>query len=202
MTHFNKTANDWDTPEKITLNEKYSKQIKSLIGHKKNKRILDVGCGTGLLISNFQSDVNTLIGVDTSEGMLEVFNKKFEDKPNIKSYLINLEEEDLSEEKFDLIISSMAFHHLKQPSKMIEKLKTMLTEDGAIAIIDLDLEDGSFHPDPKNMGVFHSGFSNVTTASWAKKANFENSHREIIHTINKNEKNYPIFLAIYSNHIF
>ena len=202
MTHFNKTANEWDTPEKILLNENYANRIKSLIAPKNNNKILDLGCGTGLLISNFQNDENILIGVDTSEGMLDVFNKKFKNNSNVKSYLLNLEESDLHEDKFDLIVSSMAFHHLKQPDKIIEKLKKLLTPSGCIAIIDLDLEDGSFHPDPKNMGVYHSGFSIETTNMWADKANFKNTYREIIHTINKNEKSYPVFLVIYSDNTF
>ena len=201
MTHFNKTANEWDTPEKILLNEKYANRIKSLIALNNKSKILDLGCGTGLLISNFQNNENILIGVDTSEGMLEVFNKKFVNNTNVRSHLLNLEENDLDENKVDLVVSSMAFHHLQHPDKMLEKLKKMLSPDGSIAIIDLDFEDGSFHPDPKNMGVYHSGFSNETTKMWADKAKFKNMHREIIHSINKNEKSYPIFLAIYSDKI-
>ncbi len=199
MTHFNKSANEWDTPEKIILNEKYSETIKSLIPSKHPKKVLDLGCGTGLLISNFQNNQSTLIGVDTSVGMLEVFNKKFAGLSNVKSYLLNLEEESFSEGQFDLIISSMAFHHLKKPKQMIEKLRKLLSTEGVIAIIDLDEEDGSFHPDPKNMGVFHSGFSQATTAMWAKEAHFKHSHRKIIHTMTKNDKSYPIFLALYSD---
>lgn len=199
MTHFNQTANEWDTPEKEVLNKRYSERIKSLIPPKKIRKILDLGCGTGLLISNFQNENNTLIGVDTSEGMLSVFNEKFKNKANTKSFLLNLEENDFNEKNFDLIVSSMAFHHLRQPDQMIKKLKKLLTSDGVIAIIDLDQEDGSFHPDPKNMGVFHSGFSNETTSSWINEANFKQVHREIIHTIHKNNKSYPVFLAIFSN---
>lgn len=201
MTHFNKTADQWDTLEKIILNEQYSKRIKSLIPHNKMSKILDFGCGTGLLISNFQNEENILIGVDTSEGMLEVFNNKFKNLKNTKSYLLNLEENDLNEGQFDLIVSTMTFHHLKQPDQMIKKLKKMLASDGVIAIIDLDQEDGSFHPDPANMGVFHFGFSNEMTNTWADQVKLERPHREIIHTINKNNKSYPVFLAIFSNNL-
>ena len=201
MTHFNKSANEWDTFEKIVQSEKYSERIKCLIHPKNHKKVLDLGCGTGLLISNFQSDGNTLIGVDTSAGMLEVFNKKFAGLSNVMSYLLNLEEDTLNESQFDLIISSMAFHHLKQPQEMIAKLKELLSPEGIIAIIDLDQEDGSFHPDPKNMGVYHSGFSQSVTDLWAKNSNFKHFHRETINTISKNDKSYPVFLALYSDNV-
>lgn len=199
MTHFNKIANEWDSPEKIILNEQYSSRIKSLIPEKFPNKILEIGCGTGLLGSNFLTESNTFLGIDTSQGMLEVFDQKFKNDKNAKSLLINLEENELAKAGFDLIISSMAFHHLKRPDLMLLKLKSMLSNNGVIAIIDLDKEDGSFHPDPNNMGVFHSGFSDETTQSWASKSNFIKTHREIIHTINKNGKSYPLFLAIFFN---
>lgn len=199
MTHFNKVANEWDTPEKVILNEEYSTRIKNLIFEKNPKKILEIGCGTGLLGSNFLNDNNTLLGIDTSEGMLEVFNQKFKDLKNVRSLSLNLEESELNETGFDLIISSMAFHHLKRPDLMLLKLKKALSENGSIVIIDLDKEDGSFHPDPSNMGVFHFGFSDELTQSWASKANLKRANREIVHTIIKNDKSYPLFLDIYTN---
>lgn len=199
MTHFNQSANTWDTPEKVKLNEHYAQKIKSLIKNKHPKKILEVGCGTGLLGSQFVEESNVLIGIDTSTGMLEVFNQKFSGNKNVKSQLLNLEVEDLDESNFDLIISAMAFHHLKDPGSMLIKLKQRLSANGSVAVIDLDLEDGSFHPDPAKMGVFHSGFSKETTDSWGKAAGFSEVHREIVHTIAKNDKEYPIFLTVFSH---
>lgn len=199
MTHFNKIATEWDTPEKIITNEQYSSRIKSLLVEKNPKKILEVGCGTGLLGSHFLNENSTLLGIDTSEGMLGIFNKKFLTHKNAKSLLLNLEEKNLDENEFDLIISSMAFHHLKSPELMVTKLKNKLSKNGAIAIIDLDKEDGSFHPDPHKMGVFHSGFSEEETQHWATQSNFKKMHREIINTIIKNNKSYPLFLTIFYN---
>ena len=55
----------------------------------------------------------------------------------------------------------------------------------------------SFHPDPKNMGVHHFGFSKDQNISWAKETGVELLERKIVHTVEKNEKAYPIFLAVY-----
>ncbi len=201
MSHFNQVANSWDTPEKTIQNQKYAHKITSLMHTPINSplKILEVGCGTGLLGSQFVFGNNQLIGIDTSAGMLEVFDKKFNGNINIYSRLLNLEEEDLNEGNFDLIISAMAFHHLKKPESMLFKLKKMLSPKGVIAVIDLDFEDGSFHPDPKNMGVHHSGFSEETTQKWSKLGGFSEYSREIVNTIEKNDKNYPIFLSMFFN---
>jgi ubiquinone/menaquinone biosynthesis C-methylase UbiE len=192
MNHFNQIANTWDSSDKIEMSTLYAQKIKSVIVRKDSIKILEVGCGTGLLGSYFTDNNNQLIGVDTSSGMLDVFNKKFSKNDKIKSYLINLEKETLEESAFNLIISSMAFHHLKNPKAMITKLKNMLSSDGQIIIIDLDKEDGSFHPDPKNMGVEHFGFSKFETDLWGK------NQREIINVMKKDKKEYPIFMAVFN----
>ncbi len=197
MSHFNSQANQWDTPEKITQNKAYSELIKKHLSHTSGIKILEVGCGTGLLGSQFLNHDNSLLGIDTSEGMLKVFSEKFNSNPLVSARLLNLEEEELNNEKFDLIISSMAFHHLKNPAKMLAKLSGYLNPNGLIAIIDLDQEDGSFHPDPKNMGVHHFGFSETQTNQWAKSARLTKKPREIAHTINKNDKQYPLFLEFF-----
>jgi ubiquinone/menaquinone biosynthesis C-methylase UbiE len=191
-------ANSWDTPEKIALSAHYADRIRSHLKSKNPAKILEVGCGTGLLGANFLNETSTLLGVDTSKGMLDVFNEKFKGL-KARSVLLNLEEEELHENNFDLIISSMAFHHLKNPAAMINKLKKLLAPGGAIAVIDLDAEDGTFHPDPANMGVFHFGFSDETTRSWGSSAEFKDYSREIVHNIEKNDKLYPLFLAIFLN---
>lgn len=196
MSHFNQVANTWDTPEKIALNQVYAEKIKTLSGKKHFHKILEVGCGTGLLGANFVEANNILIGVDTSEGMLGVFSEKFLLNENVHAHLLNLEKEELTENNFDLIISSMAFHHLKAPEQMLGTLKSKISQEGIIAVIDLDKEDGTFHPDPVKMGVHHFGFSSETAESWAKAHGLK-MKREIIHVTHKNDKDYPIFLALF-----
>lgn len=198
MTHFNQVANQWDTPEKIQLNQKYADEIKSLTANHGFKKILEVGCGTGLLGSFFMTESNEFLGIDTSSGMLDIFNKKFGHLPNVRSALLNLEDQELNEKEFDLIVSTMAFHHLVSPEEMLIKLKGELTTDGFMAIIDLDQEDGTFHPDPVKMGVHHFGFSAEENAHWAAQAGLKMKERKIIHTTFKNEKAYPIFVALYT----
>ncbi len=196
MEHFNQAANTWDTPEKINQSIHYAKEISKHLKEEPLK-ILEVGCGTGLLGSQFVKGQNQLIGVDTSEGMLEVFNSKFKNNPNVKSFLINLEKENITEQDFNLIISSMAFHHLINPITMLEKLKRLAQRNAVIAIVDLDEEDGSFHPDPKKMGVHHFGFSKKTIESWGVSAGLTLLEHKIVNKIEKNEKAYPIFLAVF-----
>jgi ubiquinone/menaquinone biosynthesis C-methylase UbiE len=196
MSHFNQLANSWDTPEKILQNTKYANEVKEIISNKNPKRILEVGCGTGLLGSQFITNENFLLGIDMSTEMLKVFDDKFKNF-HTRSLILNLETHDLPETQFDLIISSMAFHHLKTPLDILNKLKNHLSPNGAIAVIDLDEEDGTFHPDPKNMGVFHFGFSSLTMEKWAKLIEARSFYRKTINVIAKNNKEYPVCLSVF-----
>ncbi len=194
MNHFNQLSKEWDRPEKIQQNIDYAAIIKNSLKFTPLK-ILEVGCGTGLLGQQFVNDENSLLGIDTSSGMLEVFNKKFSANPRVSSLMIDLETQSIHE-KFDLIISSMTFHHLKNPKIMIERLSVNLLPGGVLAVIDLDSEDGSFHSDPANMGVHHFGFAAEVIADWG--SGFAKLERQIINVIKKNEGEYKVFLALFT----
>ncbi len=84
--------------------------------------IMDFGAGTGLFGLEFLGIAKSLTGVDTSEGMLAVFDKKTDGSKNINSINVDLEKESL-DKRFDLIISSMAFHHIERPKSLLIKLK-------------------------------------------------------------------------------
>ncbi|WP_419172517.1 class I SAM-dependent DNA methyltransferase [Halobacteriovorax sp.] len=195
MSHFNHAANTWDSEDKIKLMGELAQKTLQVLNISKEVDILDFGCGTGLFGLEFINIAKSITGVDTSHGMLEVFNKKTSDQDHIRSINIDLEKDDL-DEKFDLIISSMTFHHLDSPDKMTLKLASMLRDGGKMAIVDLETEDGSFHPDPKAMGVKHFGFSNEEIVGWADAAGL-NVEITTINTRTKNLKKYNQFLAVF-----
>ena len=157
MTHFNDQAAQWDSDDKIKMMMGLAEKTKEILNLSAPLEIMDFGCGTGLFGLEFADYASGLLGVDTSAGMLEVFNQKTNGVEKISSMLIDLEHEDLPK-KFDLIVSSMAFHHLAAPDQMLMKMKQMLNPGGRMAIVDLDEEDGTFHPDNRAMGVKQSIF--------------------------------------------
>ena len=195
MSHFNHVANEWDSPEKIQLITKLANKTREIINLGGNLDVLDFGCGTGLFGMAFLENAKSMTGIDTSESMLEEFKKK-SSAVNTETLLVDLESEEINRE-FDLIVSSMAFHHLCEPSIVFNKLFKMLRAGGKIIIVDLEEEDGSFHPDPNAMGVKHFGFSRSEIDNWCLNL----SVRKEIYTINKvtkSEKTYAQFLAVFT----
>ncbi|WP_019615364.1 class I SAM-dependent DNA methyltransferase [Psychromonas ossibalaenae] len=138
----------------------------------KTMQIMDFGSGTGLLLEKIAPFVGRITAVDISSSM----NKILEDKSDNLGCELEILEIDLSksslDKKFDRIISSMTMHHIEDIQKMFKNFYSMLSDNGVIAIADLDIEDGSFHT--QNTGVYHFGFDRETFLNAAKQAGFKN----------------------------
>lgn len=195
--HFNEAARSWDSPEKAERSAVFARMIKERVKLPGRARVLDIGCGTGLLSFQFRGEAGAIVGVDTSAGMLEVFREKAREVPGAEALELDLEKQELEgQEPFDLIVSSLAFHHLRDPAAMLARLRKALAPEGRIAVIDLDLEDGTFHAEPAGMGVHHNGFSAEHAVAWAKAAGLRLVSREVVHELVKHGKRYPVFLAV------
>lgn len=199
MSKFDVAALTWDEkPARVNIARAVAEGIKRQINLKPDFKVLDFGCGTGLVSFFLADSVGQIVGLDSSKGMVEVFNRKAtENGIKAVAYQIDLFNEDFEEKEFDLIVSSMVFHHIKEPAEMLKRLSKHLKNGGYIAVADLVKEDGSFHDD--NEGVEHFGFDIDGFAGYLKEAGFEDIKSQIVFEVEK-EKNgekrtYPVFLV-------
>lgn len=199
-SHFDTSAASWDTPEKVKGAQKNAlavqNALKQIDPNFKVHALLEIGCGTGLLGQQLLDVDTPYYGIDASSEMLKVLKQKMP-APHIHALNLDIESSELPLFDYNLMISQMAFHHLKEPAQVLKKLN--LVPGRYFAIIDLDKEDGSFHHDPKAQGVHHSGFSRSEIENWAQNSGLTLSHYEILGTKQKNGKEYPLFLALLSS---
>jgi len=195
VDNFANKSKSWDMGSKRVQNAKgIAEHIIKNIKLEPHMKIMDFGAGTGLLSYFIAPYVHTIVAVDNSPSMLEVFKEKspeFECKTEVLE--LDLSQDDI-DEKFNGIISSMTIHHLEDTKALFTKLYNMLEENGFIAIADLDSEDGSFHSD--NRGVFHFGFERETLETIAKEVGFKNIHFELASTIKKPHAEFTVFLLL------
>lgn len=172
-TNFDERAANWDErPQQVTMARGVSDTMIHELKPSSGMNVMDYGCGSGLITMNLQPWVKNIVGVDSSKGMLEVFREKVKKSGsrNVTGRLADLEEDGKIEGKFNLIVSSMAFHHVRKVSLLLKRFYDLLLPGGSVGIADLDKEDGTFHRD--NTGVVHYGFDRQEMKKLFEEAGF------------------------------
>lgn len=191
---FTEKAQDWDANEMIKqLSTGIGNTILKQVDLNEDMRVLDFGAGTGLISAHVAPQVKMIKAVDTSAAMLEKLVAKPELSGKVKVMCQDITETPLNE-KFDLIISAMAMHHVEDTEKLFKTFAMHLLPGGKVALADLDHEDGTFHPSGAQ-GVFHAGFERNMIQSILEHNGFSDIRFVTAHTVNKDDKSYPIFLV-------
>lgn len=189
---FDQAAATWDAGEmRQFIADSVFKTLVSRIALLNNMKILDFGCGTGLLSFKIAPMVRSVSGVDLSEKMLDQLSSK--NTPSLQ--VIPLRRDilhDPLEERFHGIVSSMAMHHVADTAALFHAFYAHLRRDGFVAIADLESEDGTFHPHG-NEGVEHFGFDRDRLRCVIENAGFINVRFHHACTVEKEGHVYPIF---------
>ena len=136
---FEKISDDWwnengdfEPLHKINdLRAKFIADRSSLAG----KKILDLGCGGGILsetLSNFGAKV---IGIDASEKTIQIAQAHALKVNSKVMYMCTTAEELLESKKFrefDVITCLEMLEHVPKPSKIVETCSTLLKDEGDI----------------------------------------------------------------------
>ena len=192
---FKEKSLNWDANE---LRTKMSQAIGSAIleNVKLNSHmsVIDFGAGTGLISAQVAPFVKKITAVDVSESMLQKLISKEELKGKVEILCQDITVNPIGIE-YDLIMSAMAMHHVKDTDNMIQKFADHLKPGGQIALADLDTEDGGFHATPTE-GVFHNGFDREEFAAKLRGSGFTDIMFVTAHIAERKNGTYPIFLAL------
>ncbi len=198
--YFNGSANKWDKPMRVALANGVSGAIKTYVRLSRTSNAMEFGCGTGLISMALAPHLKHVLAVDMSENMLAVLEDKIARNgvDNVTPRHLDLVEGELPGERFDLIFSSMALHHVKAVDSLLGILFQLLTPGGVLALADLDAEDGGFHGDIPD--VFHLGFDRSDLRQMLEKKGFINVSATTAHVIQKQSATtgttaaFPVFL--------
>ncbi|MDZ7616843.1 MAG: class I SAM-dependent methyltransferase [Patescibacteria group bacterium] len=171
---FDREAASWDEhPARIKLAKDVARAISEHVPLTPHMNVMDFGCGTGLLAIELLPRVLSVTGIDSSAGMLEVLRRKIADwnLPNLPAMLFDADRGDILAGAFDLVVSSMTLHHVRDLEPLFAQFFDVLTPGGSLAIADLDPDDGRFHED--RTGVFHCGFDRGMLRAVFASAGFE-----------------------------
>ena len=104
--------------------------LKKMLPDFEGKTVLDLGCGYGWHCEYAaQHGAVKVIGVDISEKMLEEARKSH-NKGNIVYICSPIEDIDMDEASFDIVVSSLAFHYLADYGEVVDKIHKILKPGG------------------------------------------------------------------------
>lgn len=191
---FAEKAKDWDMREVVReLSAAISASILEHVPLDDAMHVMDFGAGTGLITSHLHPHVGRITAVDTSEAMLEKLTAKEELANKVTALCVDIVDDPV-EDRFDLIVSAMALHHVEDTEAVVRRFAEHLKPASRIALADLDAEDGTFHPEDTE-GVFHLGFDRADLQAVFERGGFEDVRFVTAHTVEKETGTYPVFLV-------
>lgn len=185
MNEFDIKAAEWD--KNPMYRERSTAVVNELIKQipvNKEMSALEYGAGTGITSFLLKNHLKEVTMMDSSIEMVRIMEGKIikAKSKNLNTLFFDLEKEEWTGRKFDLLITQMVLHHINNLDNILRKFRNIIIEGGFLAIADLYPEDGSFH------GRDFTGHKGFDIGILSKKIG-EHGFTNIIHrkcfTINK-----------------
>src|SRR5665647_16201 len=153
---FQEWANEYDaTLGKLKRHHKLLDLVVKVSGIQKNDRILDIGCGTGLLSLKFLAKTDcTIMAIDSSSQMLRIFEEKIEKchlAKKIHCAQKSAEEMDFTPGQFDIIAATVSLHHVRYKEPVIKNVYDSLKGGGRFVLGEIDMDTTGRLEDPRRL---------------------------------------------------
>lgn len=142
---FNRWSNQYDrTLGRISFHRDLLTLVVKNSNVKNKDRILDIGCGTGLLSLKFLKKSDCFItGVDYSNEMIAIFKdkiKRLKLHDRVSLDLMDAGALRFKDNTFNMIVSSVTLHHLKNKLPALKKIFKILKPGGRFIIGEIDMD--------------------------------------------------------------
>lgn len=128
FTKYETMRNDKNTPSANDLIE--IPNILKMLPDLTNKRVLELSCGSGENIKYFlEHGASFVYATDVSHKMIDLAKQK-NSYENVKIEVMAMEDISLINEKFDVIISSLAIHYIEDYDKLCSDIYQLLVPGG------------------------------------------------------------------------
>jgi len=145
------------------------------------KRIVDLGCGTGNLSEGIvnQYPEADILAVDLSASILSEVKQRLKDYSNIKYLNEDFNTLEFETDSIDLIVSSIALHHLTDPQKekLLTKIYSWLSPKGVLIFGDqfAGSTKARYQQHMENWKLSSEG-KNVPKSEWKLWMNHQDNH--------------------------
>jgi trans-aconitate 2-methyltransferase len=118
--------------EKASAHQKeWGSKILGELNLRGTERVLDLGCGDGVLTAQIADLVpnGEVVGIDASQGMIEAARTK--ERTNLRFVLMDIDHLDFVEE-FDAVFSNATLHWVKDHERLLDNVRIALRTDGKL----------------------------------------------------------------------
>lgn len=140
----------------------------------RNKRIVDIGCGTGNLVKEFSYLNKSVIGIDIEAQQIEIAKQMHlnaETKKSLSFLVASGEDTKQKPDSTDLVIFSHSLHHIKDPRKAIAEAYRILDNRGVVIILDLHKHEETWMKEI--YGDIHLGFGKTDIEELLGREHFQ-----------------------------
>ncbi len=166
---FNSIADRWDSMKRDIFGDlDINSEIFQMIGNCKN--VADLGCGNGDLLEYLSSHVENVIGVDSSEKMIQMAKSRTRGKNNVNIRIGSIEYLPFKDNEAECAVMNLVLHHLDNPAESFNEVSRILSCGSRFIIIDFEHHRNS---DMKLMyGDKWPGFRKNEIGNWLKNNDF------------------------------
>lgn len=103
--------------------------LKLLRGRVRGRHVLELGCGTGLLTRKLVRMGGRVTGVDSSGSMIEIAREEVRGATFVRADMRRIR---AGAGGYDLVVSSLAFHYVRELGDLLARCHKMLRPDGLL----------------------------------------------------------------------
>ena len=144
-TYWNNFAEDFEARQEFVAGNEIIQLVKNeLIKEDNFKKVLELGCGTGLYTETIIENSSHVIATDFSEEMINSARKlrgDLKDVEFMQSDAMNLA---FSENSFDTVFMANLIHFISDPEQVTRESYRVLNDGGTIVITSFAIDEMSF----------------------------------------------------------
>ncbi len=178
---FSRHADEWDRIRSLHAPEAVVEAaIRSIVGDRPIGSLLDLGTGTGRMISLFGGRCGRVVGIDASHAMLAVARANLE-RDGVKG--VELRQGDIyalpvERNAFELVIVHQVLHFLDDPARALREAAQVLAPGGRMIVVDFAPHDLEFLRETQ--AHRRLGFSAAQMTDWLTEAGLNvTGHQDI-----------------------
>lgn len=129
---FNSVAAKWDAAEKYTADD--IRPFVDLCGIRKTDKVLDLGCGTGIITALLAERAAEVVALDIADNMIDIAKAKYAGK-NLNARFVCGDFYTADLPKFDYVVIFNAYPHFTDNAAFVRRLYDVLADSGRFAVL-------------------------------------------------------------------